>query len=55
MTSNAIGGLRGWSHSWVGRTSVVGTGLLALGGFTLSFAALRDLAVRCGVRACGRP
>ncbi len=40
---------RGWSHSWVGRTSVVGTGLLALGGFTLSFAALRDLAVRVGM------
>lgn len=38
MTSNATE-LRGWSHSWVGRTSVVGTGLLALGGFTLSFAA----------------
>lgn len=51
MTSNAIGGLRGWSHSWVGRTSVVGTGLLALGGFTLSFAALRDLAVRVGMPA----
>lgn len=49
MTSNAAGGLRGWSHSWVGRTSVVGTGLLALGGFTLSFAALRDLAVRVGM------
>lgn len=51
MTSGAIGGLRGWSHSWVGRTSVVGTGLLALGGFTLSFAALRDLAVRVGMPA----
>ena len=51
MTSNAIGGLRGWSHSWVGRTSVVGTGLLALGGFTMSFAALRDLAVRVGMPA----
>lgn len=51
MTSNAAGGLRGWSHSWVGRTSVVGTGLLALGGFTLSFAALRDLAVRVGMPA----
>lgn len=51
MTSNATGGLRGWSHSWVGRTSVVGTGLLALGGFTLSFAALRDLAVRVGMPA----
>jgi len=51
VTSNAIGGLRGWSHSWVGRTSVVGTGLLALGGFTLSFAALRDLAVRVGMPA----
>lgn len=51
MTSNAICGLRGWSHSWVGRTSVVGTGLLALGGFTLSFAALRDLAVRVGMPA----
>ena len=44
-------GVRGWSHSWVGRTSVVGTGLLALGGFTLSFAALRDLAVRVGMPA----
>ena len=51
MTSNITGGLRGWSHSWVGRTSVVGTGLLALGGFTLSFAALRDLAVRVGMPA----
>ena len=51
MTSGAAGGLRGWSHSWVGRTSVVGTGLLALGGFTLSFAALRDLAVRVGMPA----
>ena len=51
MTSKAAGGLRGWSHSWVGRTSVVGTGLLALGGFTLSFAALRDLAVRVGMPA----
>lgn len=51
MTSNATGGLRGWSHSWVGRTSVVGTGMLALGGFTLSFAALRDLAVRVGMPA----
>ena len=51
MTSGADGGLRGWSHSWVGRTSVVGTGLLALGGFTLSFAALRDLAVRVGMPA----
>lgn len=51
MTSGATGGLRGWSHSWVGRTSVVGTGLLALGGFTLSFAALRDLAVRVGMPA----
>ena len=51
MTSNAAGGLRGWSHSWVGRTSVVGTGLLALGGFVLSFAALRDLAVRVGMPA----
>lgn len=50
MTSNATGG-RGWSRSWVGRTSVVGTGLLALGGFTLSFAALRDLAVRVGMPA----
>lgn len=47
----ATGGLRGWSHSWVGRTSVVGTGMLALGGFTLSFAALRDLAVRVGMPA----
>ena len=51
MISNITGGLRGWSHSWVGRTSVVGTGLLALGGFTLSFAALRDLAVRVGMPA----
>lgn len=51
VTSGAAGGLRGWSHSWVGRTSVVGTGLLALGGFTLSFAALRDLAVRVGMPA----
>ena len=51
MTSNVTGGLRGWSHSWVGRTSVVGTGMLALGGFTLSFAALRDLAVRVGMPA----
>lgn len=51
MTSGAAGGLRGWSHSWVGRTSVVGTGMLALGGFTLSFAALRDLAVRVGMPA----
>ena len=30
---------------------MVGTGLLALGGFTLSFAALRDLAVRVGMPA----
>lgn len=51
MTSNATGGLRGWSHSWVGRTSVVGTGMLAVGGFVLSFAALRDLAVRVGMPA----
>ena len=51
MTSNAIGGLRGWSHSWVGRTSVAGTTLLAVGGFVLSFAALRDLAVRVGMPA----
>ena len=49
MTSNATGGLRGWSHSWVGRTSVAGTTLLAVGGFVLSFAALRDLAVRVGM------
>lgn len=49
MTSNAAGGLRGWSHSWVGRTSVAGTTLLAVGGFVLSFAALRDLAVRVGM------
>lgn len=51
MTSNAAGGLRGWSHSWVGRTSVAGTTLLAVGGFVLSFAALRDLAVRVGMPA----
>lgn len=51
MTSNATGGLRGWSHSWVGRTSVAGTTLLAVGGFVLSFAALRDLAVRVGMPA----
>lgn len=51
MTSNATGGLRGWSHSWVGRTSVAGTSLLAVGGFVLSFAALRDLAVRVGMPA----
>lgn len=51
MTSGAAGGLRGWSHSWVGRTSVAGTTLLAVGGFTLSFAALRDLAVRVGMPA----
>lgn len=50
MTSNATG-LRGWSHSWVGRTSVAGTSLLAVGGFVLSFAALRDLAVRVGMPA----
>lgn len=50
MTSNATG-LRGWSHSWVGRTSVAGTALLAVGGFVLSFAALRDLAVRVGMPA----
>lgn len=49
MTSGAAGGLRGWSHSWVGRTSVAGTTLLAVGGFVLSFAALRDLAVRVGM------
>lgn len=49
MTSGAIGGLRGWSHSWVGRSSVAGTTLLAVGGFVLSFAALRDLAVRVGM------
>lgn len=48
MTSNATG-LRGWSHSWVGRSSVAGTTLLAVGGFVLSFAALRDLAVRVGM------
>lgn len=51
MTSNATGGRRGWSHSWVGRTSVAGTTLLAVGGFVLSFAALRDLAVRVGMPA----
>lgn len=51
MTSNAAGGLRGWSHSWVGRSSVAGTSLLAVGGFVLSFAALRDLAVRVGMPA----
>lgn len=51
MTSGAAGGLRGWSHSWVGRTSVAGTSLLAVGGFVLSFAALRDLAVRVGMPA----
>lgn len=51
MTSGAAGGLRGWSHSWVGRTSVAGTTLLAIGGFVLSFAALRDLAVRVGMPA----
>lgn len=49
MTSGAAGELRGWSHSWVGRTSVAGTTLLAVGGFVLSFAALRDLAVRVGM------
>lgn len=42
-------GLRSWSHSWVGRISVAGTALLAIGGFVLSFAALRDLAVRVGM------
>jgi len=41
----------GWSRSWVGRVSVAGTALLALGGFVLSFAALRDLAVRVGMPA----
>lgn len=51
MTSGAAGGLRAWSHSWVGRTSVAGTTLLAVGGFVLSFAALRDLAVRVGMPA----
>ena len=51
MTSGAAGGLRSWSHSWVGRTSVAGTTLLAVGGFVLSFAALRDLAVRVGMPA----
>jgi hypothetical protein len=51
VTSGAAGGLRGWSHSWVGRTSVAGTTLLAVGGFVLSFAALRDLAVRVGMPA----
>lgn len=51
MTSGAAGGLRGWSHSWVGRISVAGTTLLAVGGFVLSFAALRDLAVRVGMPA----
>lgn len=51
MTSSATGGLRGWSHSWVGRSSVAGTSLLAVGGFVLSFAALRDLAVRVGMPA----
>lgn len=49
MTSGDAGGLRGWSHSWVGRISVAGTTLLAVGGFVLSFAALRDLAVRVGM------
>jgi hypothetical protein len=49
VTSGAAGELRGWSHSWVGRTSVAGTTLLAVGGFVLSFAALRDLAVRVGM------
>lgn len=44
-------GLRSWSHSWVGRISVAGTALLAVGGFVLSFAALRDLAVRVGMPA----
>lgn len=44
-------GLRNWSHSWVGRISVAGTALLAIGGFVLSFAALRDLAVRVGMPA----
>lgn len=44
-------GLRSWSHSWVGRISVAGTALLAIGGFVLSFAALRDLAVRVGMPA----
>lgn len=51
MTSGVAGGLRSWSHSWVGRTSVAGTTLLAVGGFVLSFAALRDLAVRVGMPA----
>jgi len=51
VTSGAAGGLRGWSHSWVGRISVAGTTLLAVGGFVLSFAALRDLAVRVGMPA----
>ena len=44
-------GAGGWNRSWVGRISVVGTGMLALGGFTLSFAALRDLAVKVGMPA----
>ncbi|WP_081379706.1 DUF2637 domain-containing protein [Actinomyces naeslundii] len=44
-------GLCSWSHSWVGRISVAGTALLAIGGFVLSFAALRDLAVRVGMPA----
>ena len=35
----------------MGRVSVAGTALLALGGFVLSFAALRDLAVRVGMPA----
>lgn len=43
--------MSGWSHSWVGRVSVAGTCLLAVGGFVLSFAALRDLAVRVGMPA----
>ncbi|OLO48174.1 hypothetical protein BKH31_02800 [Actinomyces oris] len=35
----------------MGRISVAGTALLAIGGFVLSFAALRDLAVRVGMPA----
>ena len=34
---------------WAGRASVAGTAALGLGGFVLSFTALRDLAVRVGM------
>ena len=44
-----VGNHRNRLPGWVAGVSVTGTGLLAVGAFWLSFAALRDFAARAGV------